>query len=1316
MKELFEQAGWRQRRASTQSSRPSYKQKVTEQVVSSPDSVAPPEAVCKQPASRRVNANRTQRQVSRQRPDLTQLHLDEQLPIVQQQEAIIQHIQQHPVLILAGETGSGKTTQLPKLALLAGRGQLGRIALTQPRRLAARSVANRIAEELDSKLGTYVGVKVRFHQQIESSSVIKVLTDGMLLAEIAGDALLSEYDTIIVDEAHERSLNIDFLLGYLRQLIDRRPELKIIVTSATIDLQRFSAFFNQAPIISVSGRTYPVETRYRPLADLALADDDEVDLNVAIVHAVVELTRLDPMGDILIFLPGEADIREASEALRLEGLAHTEILPLYARQSYADQQRIFTTGGTRRIVLSTNVAETSLTVPGIRHVIDTGLARIKRYSVRNKVQRLPIEAISQAAANQRKGRCGRVAPGVCIRLYSEADFMARPAFTEPEIQRSNLASVLLQMQALGLGNIANFPLIDPPAGKQINDGYRLLEALQAVDAQGQLTAVGRMLSQLPVDPRLARMLLAANQYDVLSEVCVLAAVLSLQDPRETPADKQQAAREKHRLFEDTRSDFVTLLQLWQRYNDQRKHSTKNKLKQWCQQHYVSYRRMREWQEMISQLHQSVANLSWKMNEMMVIDDQLTQTTPSTEYTTWSIRLHQALLTGLLGQIAVRDDAQQCYIGARHVHLVIHPSSTLAKRKPKWIMAFEWLETSKTWARLVAEIEVTWLLSLASHLLKRHVSEPYWSKKQGRVLAKERLTLYGLLIAADQRTDYGKVDPEAAHDIFIREGLVQGHVQTQWSFLTHNLALIQQALSWEDKTRYRDVLVDESVLMAFYQQRLPANLCRTRDLQRWLVRDQQRMNTLYMSQTDVFRKDIEQAQDYPDQLQLTNQLTLPVHYHFEPGKVQDGLSIDVRLSQLALLSEQQLAYLVPGLLVQKITWIIRQLPKALRVRLQPAAEQAQQAAQALSSDQIMSDTFDVALARVLSRQAHCDVSPTDWQSAELPLYLQPRIVLFSDDNQQVLAVSRSLHELRTQFLAQAQAALNQRALAQTQLSDWVMDEVTQWQWEQIPKQQTMADGGVLYMALVVADHGVRLTAVANEIEADQQQAAGVRYLLKCQLASTLAGIRKQWIKTSSLCLPWARWHRSCAELVEQLITRALTTLSPEAAHVRTEVAFMQLVTQVRGKITGLVNDYAHDVQQLLTHAQHIMSDADRLQTPTRQASIAQVRSFIESLLTPSFVTTCPEYHWQQLPRYLKAAAYRLEKISENLPLDERRIQEYQQVEILVEQARNQGMMQHDPSTFARVEQMAIELWVSIFAQPLARKGQASFKQLQALVNR
>ena len=793
---------------------------------------------------------------------------------------------------------------------------------------------------------------------------------------------------------------------------------------------------------------------------------------------------------------------------------------------------------------------------------------------------------------------------------------------------------------------------------------------------------------------------------------MLAGVLSLQDPRETPADKQQAAREKHRLFDDARSDFLSLLNLWQAYEDQRKHSTKNKLKTWCQKHYISGRRMREWHELVAQLHQSVSELKWTLNPLAAKEVPEKESTTEPGFSDQlAYNLHRALLTGLLGQVALRDERTRLYQGARGVQLAVHPSSVLAKRQTKWIMAFEWLETSRTWARIVAEIDVRWLESLAAHVLKRQVHSPYWSKKQGRVLAKETLSLYGLVIAADRPTDFGKVDVAEARNIFIRDALVTGDVNAKWPFLAKNQALMDEALDWEDKTRRSDILVDDEALADFYAARLPQGMCRVVDLDRWLKADSERVAKLVMTRDDVFRKEVDAVQDFPNRLRLANKLSLPLSYKFSPGDDDDGMTVKINLAQLPLLNADSLARLVPGLLPQKIEAIIRYLPKTLRVRLQPAAEQAQIAAEALQSKNHL--PFDVLLAQQLSQQAKILITPEHWQGIVYPAHLSPRIALMGEDKK-LLATSRDLAELQTRFAEQARTALREQA-AFSESAEEAMGEVTEWIWEKVALTQKVPGGGLAWLALTPANEGVVLAPLPSQPEADKAHAAGVRRLIKCALAQPIAGIRKEWLKHQGLCLPWARWQRTCADLVEQLIEGAIQDLSPTASLTRTKTEFNALVASVRHKLTGQVRDYALQTQQLLQQGQQLMALCDKLNTPTRQVSIEHTRAFIQAQLSASFVINMPENGWRDMPRYLKAAAYRLEKISENLPLDERRMDDYQAVEDLLQQAKQRGIAHHQPDRFAQLESMAIELWVMIFAQPLAQKGAASMKRLEQLVN-
>ncbi|MER2297961.1 MAG: ATP-dependent RNA helicase HrpA, partial [Pseudomonas sp.] len=819
-------------------------------------------------------------QVTARQQSVPTIRYDDSLPIAAKRDEIKKALSEHQVLVIAGETGSGKTTQLPKICLELGRGSHGLIAHTQPRRIAARSVAARVAEELGTPLGGLVGYQVRFEDQSDANTLVKLMTDGILLAETQHDRFLERYDTIIVDEAHERSLNIDFLLGYLKTLLHRRPELKLIITSATIDLERFSKHFDNAPIIEVSGRTFPVDTWYRPLTSEQDEEGNQVEDDLTVDQAI--LASLDEIaqhersigkgpGDVLVFLPGEREIRDAAEILRKAQLRHTEILPLYARLSPAEQQRIFQSHSGRRVVLATNVAETSLTVPGIRYVIDSGTARISRYSYRAKVQRLPIEAVSQASANQRKGRCGRVEPGICIRLYSEDDFNGRPAFTDPEILRTNLAAVILQMLHLRLGAIDAFPFIEPPDGKAISDGFNLLQELSAVNRENQLTPIGRQLARLPIDPRLGRMLLEGARQGSLQEVLIVTSALSVQDPRERPPERQQAADQAHAQWKDADTDFAALVNLWRGFEEQRQALTSSPLRNWCRKHFLNYLRLREWRDAHRQLSLICRELQLPVNKE-----------PS-DYQ----KVHKAILSGLLSQIGHKTEEGD-YQGARQRRFWVHPSSGIGRKRPQWVMAAELVETTKLYARMVAKIEPDWIEPLATHLIKKNHFEPHWEKKRGQVVAYEQITLYGLILVGRRPVHFGPIDPVASREIFIREALVGGEIQSRAKCLAANKRLLEELDELEAKARRRDILADEETLYAFYEARLPAEIHQTATFDAWYrMNSQKDPNLLIMREEDVLAREASEvtAAQYPDSMQV-GELRLPLSYHFEPGHSRD----------------------------------------------------------------------------------------------------------------------------------------------------------------------------------------------------------------------------------------------------------------------------------------------------------------------------------------------------------------------------------------------------------------------------------------------
>ncbi|WP_288063704.1 ATP-dependent RNA helicase HrpA, partial [Rodentibacter caecimuris] len=850
----------------------------------------------------------------------------EDLPVSQRKKEIEKLLSEHQVIVVAGETGSGKTTQLPKMCLELGLGHLGMIGHTQPRRIAAHSVAARIAEELQSELGDLVGYKVRFNDQISDNTQIKLMTDGILLAEIQTDRFLNQYSCLIIDEAHERSLNNDFILGYLKQLLPRRPDLKVIITSATIDVERFSKHFNHAPIIEVSGRTYPVEVRYRPIIDEA--DQDQLQ---GILSAVDELQAED-RGDILIFMNGEREIRDTAEALQKQNLKHTEILPLFARLSAQEQNKIFHPSGLNRIVLATNVAETSLTVPGIKYVIDPGTARISRYSYRTKVQRLPIEPISQASANQRKGRCGRVSEGICIRLYSEEDFNSRPEFTDPEILRTNLASVILQMTALGLDDIEAFPFVDAPDRRNIQDGVKLLEELGAFETiktksgeKRRLTQTGRQLAQLPVDPRLAKMLLSAVNFSSVYEVMVIVSALSIQDPRERPTEKQQSADEKHRRFADKKSDFLAFLNLWNYLQEQQKALTKNQFRRQCQKDFLNYLRIREWQDIYHQIRLAVREMGLPINS------------EKAEYQ----QIHTALLSGLLSHIGLKDTEKQQYLGARNTHFSIFPNSVLFKKQPKWVMTAELVETSKLWGRMVAEIESEWIEPLADHLVKKSYAEPRWSKSRGAVIADEKVSLYGVPIVVARPVNYGSIDPIVSREIFIQSALVEGNWHTKHNFFKQNQCLIREVEELEHKSRRRDILVDERTLFEFYDQRIGTEVVSQKYFDTWWKKaSKQDSELLNFERAFLINEGAEKVSklDFPNFWHQGN-LKLKLTYQFEPGTEADGVTVHIPLPLLNQVEMGGFDWQIPGLREELVIALIKSLPKSYRRNFVPAPNYA-----------------------------------------------------------------------------------------------------------------------------------------------------------------------------------------------------------------------------------------------------------------------------------------------------------------------------------------------------------------------------------------
>ncbi|WP_259663020.1 ATP-dependent RNA helicase HrpA, partial [Burkholderia pseudomallei] len=971
----------------------------------------------------------------------------ESLPVSGKRDEIARAIAAHPVVIVCGETGSGKTTQLPKICLALGRGLgaggAGLIGHTQPRRLAASSTGRRIAEELGTPFGEVVGYKVRFTDNLAPGASVKLMTDGILLAETQTDPLLKAYDTLIIDEAHERSLNIDFLLGYLRQILPRRPDLKLIVTSATIDAERFARHFGSderpAPVIEVSGRLYPVEVRYRPIADdrpaavrhaegassgrdrAKSAREAERDLMDGIVDAVDELCREGP-GDVLVFLPGEREIRDAAEALRKHHPPHTEILPLFARLSAAEQERVFKASNARRIVLATNVAETSLTVPGIRYVVDTGLARVKRYSYRNKVEQLQIEPISQAAANQRAGRCGRVADGVCIRLYEESDFAGRARFTDPEILRSSLASVILRMKSLHLSAIESFPFIEPPQGRAIADGYQLLNELGAVDDENALTPLGRELARLPLDPRVGRMILAARDQQALREVLVIASALSVQDPRERPVDAQEQADQAHRRFADERSEFLQWLRIWAWFEEAVAHKKSNRqLVDACRQHFLSHLRLREWRDVHSQLLTVVREHGWRLNEADATFEQI----------------HLSLLTGLLGNIGFKAEDEPHYLGARGIKFHLWPGSALVKKAGRWVMAAELVETSRLYARCIAKIEPEWIERIGAHLLKKSLSEPHWEKRPAQVAAFERATLYGLTIYHRRRVAFGRQDPARARELFIRGALVDGEFDTKLAFFAHNRKLLADIEQLEHKSRRQDVLVDDELIHAFYDQAIPAGIHTGAAFERW-YRDEvsksgqpeDKLRLLYLSRDDLMRHEAAgvTTELFPKRVTMAG-VEMALAYHFEPGSPRDGVTLAVPLFALNQVDARRAEWLVPGMLKEKAHLLLKSLPQKLRRHCVPLPEYAAGFVERAGRERFGAGGLVDALIADVREQTQVATKTSDFKLETLPAHLFMNFKVIDEHGRQ-LAMGRNLAQLRAELGAQAQQHFQKIAAAAT----------------------------------------------------------------------------------------------------------------------------------------------------------------------------------------------------------------------------------------------------------------------------------------------
>ncbi|EOS8334668.1 ATP-dependent RNA helicase HrpA [Vibrio vulnificus] len=1229
-------------------------------------------------------------QRSRHQP---KIEYPEILPVSQKKDDIADAIAHHQVVIVAGETGSGKTTQLPKICAELGRGKFGLIGHTQPRRLAARSVANRIAEEMETQLGDFVGYKVRFNDQISENTQIKLMTDGILLAEIQHDRFLNQYDTIIIDEAHERSLNIDFILGYLKELLPRRPDLKVIITSATIDPERFSNHFGGAPIIEVSGRTYPVETRYRPLGGETEDDRDQLE---GIFDAVDELCD-EGLGDILIFMNGEREIRDTADALAKRKLKDTEIVPLYARLSAGEQNKIFQPHTGRRIVLATNVAETSLTVPGIKYVIDPGTARISRYSYRTKVQRLPIEPVSQASANQRKGRCGRVQEGICIRLYSEDDFNSRPEFTDPEILRTNLASVILQMTALGLGDIEAFPFVEAPDKRNILDGVRLLEELGAIncnakDPKKRLTAVGKQLARLPIDPRLARMVLEAPRFGCLKEVMIIAAALSIQDPRERPSDKQQSADDKHRRFYHEDSDFLTFVNLWNHIQKQQKALSGNQFRRQCKDDYLNYLRVREWQDVYFQIHQSMREMEFKLNSEPGSYDAV----------------HSAILTGLLSHIGMKDQEKNEYHGARNARFHIFPGSGLFKKQPKWVMSAELVETSKLWGRIIAKIQPEWIEPLAKHLIKRSHSEPHWSKKQAAVMAYEKVMLYGIPIVPKRLVNYGNIDASVSREIFIRSALVEGDWETKHAFFKQNRKLLLEVEELEHKSRRRDILVDDEELFQFYDQRVGTEVVSGRHFDTWWKQASKKEPELLNFEKEMlFKGDASHVTDldYPN-FWHQNGLKLKLSYQFEPGDDSDGVTVHIPLPILNQIDPAGFDWQIPGLRHELVVSLIKSLPKTLRKNFVPAPNYADAF---LSRVTAMEMPLLDALEKELRRMTGATVLREDWKLDQVPDHLKVTFRAVDERNRK-LKEHKDLHELKESLKEKVQETLSKVAdddIEQQGLHTWSFGELPQVYQQKRGGYQVKA-----FPALVDNKDSVEIKLYETEQEQISAMQAGQRRLILLNVPSPIKYLHANLPNKSKLGLYFNPYGK-VLDLIDDCIACGVDKLIEEQGGLVWEPEkFEALKEHVRAELGDTVVDIAKQVETILTTAFNINKKLKGKIDFTMAFALSDIKAQIEGLIFKGFATECG---WKRLPdilRYMKAIERRMEK----LPIDPNKDRLHMlKIESVVKDYKEllnkipKGLAV--PENVKEIRWMIEELRVSFFAQQLGTPYPVSDKRVK-----
>lgn len=1229
------------------------------------------------------------RQRQENRPLIT---FPEELPVSAKRSEIQTAIEANQVVIIAGETGSGKTTQIPKICLELGRGIAGQIGHTQPRRIAARSVSSRIAQELNSRTGEHVGYKVRFSDQSKKSSYIKLMTDGILLAEIQSDPQLLAYDTIIIDEAHERTLNIDFLLGYLKQLLPKRPDLKVIITSATINTSRFSEFFDAAPVIEVSGRSYPVEIHYRPI----VGDEDEQDRDLpqAIIDAVDEAATSDPLGDILIFLPGEREIREATEALNQHSMKNTEVVPLLSRLSPAEQDRVFQPHQGRRIVLATNVAETSLTVPGIRFVIDSGLARISRYSSRTKVQRLPVEPISQASANQRAGRCGRVAAGICYRLYSEEEFDKRPTQTDPEIRRTNLASVILQMSSMGLGELTAFPFMDAPEKKSIRDGYLLLEELRAVDQQKRLTSIGRKLVRLPLDPRIARMLIQADAEGSLHELLIIASALSVQDPRTRPMDMQQQADEKHRLYSDSTSDFLSWLKLWNWFHEQARHLSRSKLRKLCHERYLSYIRLREWHDLHGQLLAIIREMGIKPNS--------TAATPD--------KIHRALLAGLVSHIGLYDNEKRNYLGARGLRFAIFPGSSLFKKPPKWVVCGELVETTRLYGRTAAAIDPAWLEHLAPHLLNRSFSEPHWSRKRAQVSAFEKINLYGLPLIAKRQVHYGPIDPTVSREIFIRHALVQFEYHTHGKFFSHNRRLISELEKLEAKSRRRDLLAEEQVAYECYNAVIPKTVFSGKLFEQWRKQAEQKMpRILYLSKKELLHKDrsIIDIHAFPDYFR-DGKLRLKYQYHFDPTHKADGITLVVPLPVLGQLDANRFEWLVPGMLMEKLVLLIKSLPKSIRRNYVPAPQFAQAA---MENMEFGKGELLESFAKELGRMTGIEPHHSDWSSENLPSHLCMKFKI-TGERGKLLESGNSLRELQAKHATSSRQSLQSIDTVQ----GLERSGITRWDFGDLPESVTTTRQKLqLQFFPAIEDNGqsVSIKIFESRNEADQTMRKGLIRLFMLHLHQQVELLKKSTPQLQNLALRYALIGNP-ATLNDELIEAAFETIFMANPLPRTTAAFQDRLDRGRPRIIAQAGRLADDISEALTAHNVLISKLEAIRSAQLTPVVEDIRKQIENMIYPGFIANTPPIWLAHYPRFIEAATVRISKAGRNLKQDRQSSNAVDQLWHLYT-ARREAVEKVNGATekLDEFRWLIEELRVSLFAQNLKTSTPVSIKKLEKL---